>query len=159
VNKSWPSVVNDLRVIPALRFFILLLTPLAGAMGATTQISGNRPIINFSLPHFTPEGYRAWLVRGSEARYLNPNHIAVQELTLSIFSGQADEKVQTMILSPRAAIQPTEAVITGPQTIRVINDEFEATGSDWRYAYKEHQVTIAQNVRVIFHAEFKEILK
>jgi len=84
----------------------------------------------------------------------------VKELTLSIFPGKADdEKVETLILSPTATVRPDDSVVTGKDSIRVINDQFEAAGSDWRYEHKERRVSINQNVRVIFRAEFKDILK
>lgn len=159
VNKFWPIRVPDIPVIPSGRHFLLYLLLPTLAVAATTQISSQRPIINFSLPSFTPEGYRAWLIRGSEARYLNGNEIEVKELTLSIFSGLADEKVTTMILSPLASVLPTDSVITGPGSIRVINDGFEATGNEWRYIHKERRVTIDQKVHVVFHAQLKEFLK
>ena len=126
---------------------------------ANTQVSSDKPIINFRLPTFTPEGHRSWLVRGSEAVLADKNQIDVKGLTLSIFSGKSDEKVETMILSPAARVLPAEATATGSDTIRVINDEFEATGSDWKYAHKEKQVNIAKNVRVVFNAELKDFLK
>ncbi len=138
---------------------LLWLVPAATALAANTQISTDRPIVNFRLPSFTPEGHRAWLVRGSEARYAGDKQIGIKELTLSIFSGRADEKVDTLILSPIAVVHPAEAVITGPDTIRVISDQFEASGLDWRYAQKEKKVSIAKNVRVTFRAEFKDFLK
>ncbi len=138
--------------------FLVILLPVA-AMAATTQISSDKPVINFKLPTFTPDGHRSWLVRGSEASFASQNQINIKELTLSIFSGKADDKVDTMILSPTARVLPAEAVVTGDGTIRVINDEFEATGSDWRYAHKEKRVTIAKNVRVVFNTELKELLK
>lgn len=131
----------------------------AVALAANTQISTDKPVINFRLPSFTAEGYRAWLVRGSEARYASENQIDIKELTLSVFSGKADEKVDTLILSPVAVVHPADAVVTGPTTIRVINDQLEASGTTWRYAQKEKKVSIAKNVRVILHAEFKDILK
>ncbi len=159
VNKSWPIRVPELRVRHSFRHFPLVFLVLAVAATAVTQISSQQPIINFSLPNFTPEGYRSWLIRGTEARYLSANQIDVKELTLSIFSGLADDKVTTMILSPLASVLPTDAVVTGPSTIRVINDEFEATGNEWRYIYKDRRVTIARNVHVVFHAELKEFLK
>jgi hypothetical protein len=141
------------------KLFLACLLPAAAALAADTQISTDKPVINFRLPAFTPEGYRAWLVRGSEARYASENQIDIKELTLSVFSGRADEKVETLILSPVAVVHPTEAVATGPSSIRVINDQFEASGTNWRYAQKEKKVSIAKNVRVTFHAEFKDILK
>ena len=138
--------------------FSLLLLPLV-SLAATTQISSDKPIINFRLPTFTPEGHRSWLVRGSEASFASQDQINVKELTLSIFSGKADDKVETMILSPTATVLPADAVITGEGTIRVINDEFEATGSGWRYAHKEKRVSITRNVRVLFNTELKDFLK
>ena len=116
------------------KIFLLCLVPAATALAQNTQISTDKPIVNFRLPAFTPEGQRAWLVRGSEARYAGPNEIGIKELTLSIFSGKADGKLDTLILSPVALVHPADAVITGPETIRVISDEFEASGSGWRYA-------------------------
>jgi hypothetical protein len=146
--------------VPSLaKKLLLCLVPAAAALAADTQISADKPVINFRLPAFTPEGQRAWLVRGSEARFAGENQIDVKELTLSIFSGRPDGKVDTLILSPVAVVHPADAVITGPDTIRVINDQFEASGSDWRYAHTDKRVSIAKHVRVTFRAEFKDFLK
>jgi lipopolysaccharide export system protein LptC len=142
---------------------LLCLLPLATAVpafAASTEISADKPVINFRLPNFTPDGYRAWLVRGSEAFYLSKeNQINVKELTLSVFSGKSDDKLMTMILSPTARVFPKESVVTGDSTIRVINDDFEATGTGWRYAHKEKKTIIQKKVRVSFRAEFKDFLK
>jgi hypothetical protein len=142
-----------------LRIFLLCLLP-AAALAQGTQISTDKPIVNFRLPAFTPEGTRAWLVRGSEARYSGPNDIGIKELTLSIFAtGTAQEKVDTLILSPLAVVHPADAVITGPEGIRVISDQFEASGIDWRYAHKEKMISIKKNVRVSFKAELTNLLQ
>jgi lipopolysaccharide export system protein LptC len=144
------------------RFFTLLLPVAASvaALAATTQISPDKPVINFRLPNFTPEGYRAWLVRGSEAKYFpKENQIDVKELTLSIFSGKSDDKLMTMILSPTAKVLPNESFVSSESTIRVIDDNFEATGIGWSYAHKDKKVTILKKARVTLHAEFKDFLK
>lgn len=142
-----------------LRILLLCLLP-AAALAQGTQISTDQPIVNFRLPAFTPEGTRAWLVRGSEARYTGPNDIGIKELTLSIFAtGTTTERVDTLILSPLAVVHPADAVITGPTGIRVISDQFEASGNNWRYAHKDKKVSIAKNARVVFRAEFKDLLK
>ncbi len=140
------------------RLILLLLLPVA-ARAATTQVSPDKPVINFRLPMFTPDGFRAWLVRGSEARFTARNQIDITELTLTIFTGRADDKIETMILSPAARVQPDEQIVTGDGTIRVINDQFEAAGTGWRFAHKEKKVSINKNVRVTFRAEFKDLLK
>lgn len=142
-----------------LKVFLLSLLPVAAAWAANTQLSADRPVINFRLPAFTSEGHRAWLVRGSEARFARENLIGIKELTLTVFSGRADEKVDTLILSPTAEVHPAEGVVTGSDTIRVINDQFEASGLSWRYAHKAKKVSIGRNVRITFRAEFKDYLK
>ena len=132
----------------------------AAAIAATTQISPDKPIVNFRLPSFTSEGYRSWLVRGSEAYYLpKENEIDVKELTLSVFSGKSDDKLMWLILSPSAKVLPAASLVTGDSTIRVINDDFEATGTGWRYADKEKKTIIRKKVRVTFKAEIKDFLK
>ncbi|HTL66111.1 MAG TPA: hypothetical protein VL200_00475 [Lacunisphaera sp.] len=140
------------------RRFLLLLLP-AAAAATTTEVSSDRPIINFSTTSWTADNHRAWLVRASEARNA-PDTIAVKELTLSIFPGKADnEKVETLILSPTATVHLAEDAVTGPDAIRVINDEFEATGVDWRYDHRAKRISIGKHVRVAFNAEMKDILK
>ena len=47
----------------------------------------------------------------------------------------------------------------GSDTIRVINDRFEATGTNWSYAHKEKKVSIGKNVRVILHTQLNSILQ
>lgn len=133
-------------------------TPAAHAQ-VSTRISSDAPIVNFRLPTFTADGFREWLVRGSEARMHSMKDIDVRELTLTIFTGDASEKIQTMILSPVAKVLPDEQTVTGPETIRVINDEFEATGTDWRYDHREKRISINQNVRVAFRAQLKNVLQ
>lgn len=151
-------MVNEPRVMPLPKKLLLLLLPVV-AIAATTQVSADRPIINFRLPTFTPDGFRSWLVRGSEARISGKNQIDITELTLTIFTGTAEDKIDTMILSPAARVLPDEALVAGPGTIRVINDEFEASGSDWRYIHKEKRVSINRDVHVTFRAELTDFLK
>jgi hypothetical protein len=142
---------------PAKTLLLCLVT--ATTALAATQLSTQKPVVNFRLPMFTADGYRAWLVRGSEASYAEGGRIQIKELTLSVFSGRADERVDTLLLSPDALVNPASSLVTGSSTIRVISDQFEASGSDWSYAHKDKKVSIAKNVRVTFHAEFKDFLK
>ena len=142
------------------RFFLVLLSSVASLDAAEPAVEpSGPPIVNFRLPTFNADGYRTWLARGSQAWRLNEDLFDVNELTLTIFTGLADGRIETMILSPSARVQPAESLVTGKSTIRVINDQFEAFGTDWSYAQKEKKVSIAKNVRVTFRAEFKDLLK
>jgi hypothetical protein len=141
------------------KFSLILLIPAFLALGANTQISPERPILNFRLPSFTPEGNRVWLVRGSEARYVSKEQIDIIGLNLSIFTGLPDGQVETLILSPSAQVRPGELQVRGHDAIRVINDRFEATGSDWNYSHREKTVSINKNARVTFRAQLKNLLQ
>ncbi len=143
------------RLLPALVF--LAAAPAAPA--TNTELATGKPIINFRLPEFTPEGNRAWLVRGSEARYGTPGQVDVKGLNLSIFTGLPDGKVETLILSPAAQVRYTDMVAQGQDTIRIVNDRFEATGKVWNYSHREKKVSITGNVRVVLHTELKDLLK
>lgn len=136
-----------------------MLCALPAGFAANTQIAPNQPIINFRLPVFTPDGNRAWMLRGSEARYPSQGLVDIKELNLSVFTGQPDGKVETLILSPAAQVRISELTVHGEDSIRVINDKFEATGASWRYAHQEKRVSINRNVRVILHTPLNDILK
>ena len=141
------------------KHFLWLLLPVAATFAAAPRITSDQPIINFQLPAFSPTGFRAWLARGSEARPVNGDQFDVRELTLSIFTGTADEKIETLILSPSARVQPTPEIVTGESTIRVINDQLEASGLGWSYSHKDRKIIIRKNVRVVFRAELKDLLQ
>jgi hypothetical protein len=146
--------------LPALfKKLLLCLAPASVAFAANTQISTNKPIVNFRLPVFNAESYRAWMVRGSEGRYEAGNRVGITELTLSIFSGKADEKVETLILSPNALVRLDDSIVTGPSTIRVISDQFEASGEDWTYGHTDKKISIKKRVRIVLNTEIKDILK
>ncbi len=136
-----------------------LLLAASLAFAATTRIATDKPIVNFRLPHFTPEGYRSLLVRGTEARYVNEDLVEIKELNLTRFNRLADEKVETMILSPAAHLRLNDRQVSGPESIRIINDRFEASGSQWSYDHEANKISIAKNVRVILHTQLNDILK
>ncbi|HEY4301632.1 MAG TPA: LPS export ABC transporter periplasmic protein LptC [Candidatus Didemnitutus sp.] len=141
---------------------LALIIAAAVPMGAqnTTRFSAEAPIKNFKLPMYTvPDGYRTWLIRGTEALVRGANDIDVSELTLTIFSGDAHEKIETMILSPSAHVAPENQTASGNATIRVINDAYEASGTGWHFDHKAGTVSIDRHVKVVLHGELKGFLK
>jgi len=141
------------------RHLLALLLATSAGLAATTQIAPDKPIINFRLPAFTPEGNRSWLVRGSEARFQKEGQVDITGLNLSIFTGLPDGKVETLILSPSAHVVPDDQLVRGEESIRVVNDRFEATGSNWIYSQRDKKVSIGKNVRVVLHTQLKDILQ
>ena len=148
---------------PVAHFLLVFLAVTLPALAENSARAGSpAPITDFSLPTFTiPDGYRSMLVRGSEAWLTEPNIIDVKGLTLTIFSGDAANRVDKMMLSPTAHVLPDAQIISGDSTLRVIDlhDGFEATGEGWRYANKDKTVTLTRKVRVVLQAEFKNLLK
>jgi len=142
--------------MPARAIFLLCL--LATSLGAASKLS-DQPVVNFRLPTFTPEGYRDWLFRGSEARYLDANHVDVKEMTITVFSGTADNRVDTQILSPAARLAPQDQIARGDSAIRVISDRLEASGENWSYHHREKKIRLGKNVRTVIQAEIKNFLQ
>ena len=148
---------------PAARKWLGVLCLFSAAVLApaqtTTRIATDAPIVNFRLPTFTPEGFRQWLVRGTEARLMSAKEIDIRELTLTVFSGDAQDRIDTMILSPNAKVLTDTQVVSGTGAIRVIRDDLEATGTLWTYDHREKRVSMQQKVRVTFRAELKNFLQ
>jgi hypothetical protein len=123
------------------------------------QIRTNTPIRNFSLPSFNEKGFRTMLVRGREATLLGKTEATLSDMTLTIFSGDEAARVETVFLSTAAVVRSDERIIHGDESVRVINDDFELLGKDWRYEHDLRKINIRQGARVVFKAELKDILK
>jgi hypothetical protein len=49
--------------------------------------------------------------------------------------------------------------VRGSGRLRLISDDFEATGADWVYDHRQKKVSIRKDVRVVFHAQLQSILR
>lgn len=127
------------------------------ALPAAAQITA--PAKNWALPLFTPEGYRTATARGSQARATNDRHFEVMDLNLTFFSGTATNTVDAVILSPVATFQPNEKIAHGENHVRYIRDDLEAAGTRWTYWHADKKISLDGNVRVIFRAEIKDLLR
>jgi hypothetical protein len=147
-------------VIRPLFIAVLLLASVARAQApAATGASGAAPAINWVLPLFTDkEGYRSMTLRGSEVRPIGKS-IGVTDLSITIFSGEADAQVDTILLSPEAVFSPKENLAHGDKAVRLIRDDVEVTGVGWTYDHAAKKVSLEQNVRVTFRAQLNDILK
>jgi hypothetical protein len=131
----------------------------AGAYAASVE--SNAPVKNFTLPTFTKEGYRAVLLRGNEALLVNPQRLDVTGMQLTMFTGDASNRVETVIVSPQASFFPDRNLARGEHGVRLIRDDAEMSGTRWSYTQDRTQkkVAIDGNVRVIFRTEIGDILK
>lgn len=136
-----------------IRRILGMVTVLLAAVLAVDAADSRPPAINWVLPLFTDkEGYRSMTLRGSEVRPADNNSIAVADLSITIFSGDAAARVDTMLLAQNARFFPKENRATGERTVRVIRDDIEVTGHNWMYEHAGKKVSIRAGVRVVFQA-------
>ncbi len=140
-----------------IRFF-LIVAVLTGSL-ARAQAPTPSPALNWVLPIFTDkEGFRSMTLRGSEVRP-DGKSIAVTDLSITIFSGDAKAHVDSILLSPQATFLPKEQQARGTNAVRFIRDDIEVTGVGWTYDHATKKVSLQQNVRVTFRAQLNDILK
>jgi hypothetical protein len=150
------------------RLFTSFLTFLIAAVVARAQsasITADAPAEGIKLLQYSDAGYRSSMLRGTKARYVDKNHVDVTDMTLTLFTGDQTNTVDTMLLSPlaRASLEDKEMTVHGDGTVRLIRtDDFEVTGEQWTFngsGAKKKKLFINKNVHVIIHAELQDLLK
>jgi lipopolysaccharide export system protein LptC len=141
------------RLLPHLTLFCA--SGLAVAFGASTLA----PAINWVAPMFTKDNFLSMTARGAKASFPNNNEVEVVDLNLTTYSGDAAKKIETVIISPAATVLPKQELARGEVGVKVVRDDFEATGTHWTYDHGEKKVSLTGNVRIVFNAEIKSILK
>jgi hypothetical protein len=138
---------------------LVLAWSFARAQAPTTAAPAPAPGQNWVLPIFTDkDGFRSMTLRGSEIRPSGKS-IEVADLNITIFSGDADARVDSILLSPSAYFFPKEERASGEKSVRFIRDDIEVTGTGWSYYHSNRKVSLHQNVRVTFSAQLNDILK
>jgi len=131
----------------------------AGADDRATAIAPDAPVTDPVISTFTPDGNRSWLLRGSQCRVVSQNQLDFTNLNLTVFLGDAANHIDSIFLSPEATAWVDQARVSGPGTVRVITNDFEAAGADWSYDHRQKKVSLRKNVRVVFHAQLLSILR
>jgi hypothetical protein len=151
--------VGPLGLWPLALAWLLLPAP-CSLLPTVEAAQATPPAINWVLPIFTDrEGHRSMTLRGSEVRPAEGGSIAVTDLSITIFSGDADAKVDSILLSPSATFFPKEERATGEKSVRFIQDDMEVSGVGWAYDHAAKKVSIHSRVRVKFQAQINDILK
>ncbi len=141
------------RFLP--QFSLFCACGIAVALGASTLA----PAINWVAPLFTKDNFHSMTLRGAKASFPNSNQVDVVDLNLTAYSGDAAKRIETVILAPAATFLPKQNLARGESGVRVIRDDLEATGTHWIYDHAEKKVSLTGNVRIVFNAEIKGILK
>ena len=140
---------------------VLLFVSAASLLPAAPPAISDAPVKNFVLKVFTKEGPLSLSVRGSAARYLGPDLIEITDMNITTFITEPamPTRPEMSLLSPEAYFLPNSNKARGNKSVRIIRDDLEAWGTKWTYDQKEKRISLDQKVRVVFHAELKDILK
>ncbi len=146
-----------------LAFATAALAAVATAPAADSpRIRAPAPVKNFSLPFFNDEGFRTMLIRGNEARLANPAKPELTDVTVSLFSGDAANRVEAVLLATEATVDTAAKTVVGTGPMRLVQEEFEATGERWFYDYNDPDtinLRIERKARIVFRAELQALLK
>jgi hypothetical protein len=144
---------------PPLAGWLLTACLLWAGIAVAAPLETTAPIKKFTLPTFTPEGYRGILLHGEEARLINTDRIEIRDMQLTYFDGTSAEKVETVFISTFAIFHPSSQLAEGEKGVRIVRDDAEMSGERWTYRHREKKVVIDGNVRVMFRAQLKDVLK
>jgi hypothetical protein len=126
----------------------------------TSQTSATPPAKNWVLPLFTDkEGFRTMTLRGSAVQSIGANRIDITDLNITVFSGDAEARVDNVLLAQSASFFPKTNLATGEAHVRLIRDDLEISGDGWTYDHAAKKISLKQNARVVFRAELNDILK
>jgi hypothetical protein len=119
------------------------------------------PAKNWVLPRFTKEGFRWMTLRGTEVRQVRPGEIAVVGMNITVFSRDATDRIESILLSPSALYDQRENRASGEQAVRLIDfrDDLEVEGVQWTYDQDQKKISIARNVRVVIHTPLPVFFK
>ena len=117
------------------------------------------PARNWTLPLFTKEGNRQMTLRGDEVRPVSTDRVDITGMSVTVFSGGPEAKVDSVLLSPEATFLLQEKVARGSQSVRLVRDDIEVSGEGWTYLYNEKKVLISRHTHVVFHSALPDILK
>lgn len=156
--------LKEPRVAAALPFKLLLLlllsAPAGLLLGADPPAApGLAPAQDWKLPLFTKDGFRSMSLRGERVYPIGSDRIDVENIEITVFSGDASQRVKSVLLSAKASYFPREQRATGPEAVRVIQDEVEISGQDWTYEKEGEKVSIHRNARVVFNMKLGDMLK
>ena len=138
---------------------LLLASALVLGQVAHAQMTPDAPIQNFKLPMFNRAGVKVWDLRGDEAKYLGQDQVDLFKMHLKIFQNDGSGAVRLDIESPHASVLVNEHVVSGPDSIHVVNPDFEISGRDYTVRGREQSVTVRSDVHVEFKTKLEDILK
>lgn len=144
---------------PGIKFSMSLLLAAGIVVAQTARVSTSAPVKDYSISFFSDAGYHKMRVEGGSADLQNRNSIRLEAMTLTLFSGEADRSVESVLMAPVAILQPDTELVGGPEAVRLVRDDLELFGEDWSFDHRARKIHLRRNAKIIFNANLAEYLK
>ena len=138
-------------------FFAFLAA--ATASFADSPIHAGMSVIRFELPLFNEAGHRSWNLRGEKGIYVSSTEIRIEEMRVSQYSGDEENRRIAILSSPEAVFHFDTTTANGPGELRIKTHSFEVSGSDWIWRGEQKQITLNRDVKVVLFEGIGDILK
>lgn len=132
---------------------------LAVSLGGQTRLETAAPILDFSLPRFTPEGWLEWRLDGDRALYLSAREIALEQLVITLYQAGPEGEARGVLTSDEATVDLETREATGGGSIRYEAPGYLLTGSDWTWDGATETITVRENARVVFADDLRYLLE
>lgn len=118
------------------------------------------PVEDFSLPHFGPDGERAWLLEGRRGTLIDAATVEVEGMQLAIFDPGDPLQPRLVIASPHARLDLRQQRANGEQFLQVTerDGEFSLTGRRWTWVADDRKITVREDARVSFRQALGPVL-
>ena len=135
-----------------MRFFAILTLgfPLICLSVQANNFIPDAPVINFKLPMFNDEGFRAWEMQGDKGTYLSDEEVEVSGMVLRWYSGDEQNILDSTVESPQATLLIKENRAYGDDKIKVEGRQYVLVGESWSWDGKLKKMAINKNVKILF---------
>ena len=120
-----------------------------------SQITPHSALKNFKLPKYNENSYRAYTLSGIEGIYDKNGFFTVNSAELAIYSGDADQILQTQIITDHANFDLKEDTAYGDSFIEIKDDEFYLKGQSWKLDMKNKRITIEREGMIRFYQDLQ----
>lgn len=129
------------------------------ALGQVAPMKPGTPVVRFRLPLFNEQGHRTWFMRGERGIYESESQIRIEEMRLSQYSGDVEDRRIAVLTSDEAIFHLNTNTAYGPGELAIESDNFTARGEDWIWQGDEKQITLNRDVRVVIQAQIGDIIR
>lgn len=137
----------------------VMVTAAMSTAAGESRVRVREPVKNYAISFFSDEGYARVRVVGESADLADPGRIRLTAMELILYSGGADQEIETTLVAPLAFLEPEPEQVHGPEGLALSRPDLDLTGENWRYDHRERRVQIKRNARVVFKMPLADLLK